>query len=295
MHFENITIEENTGLPSFVPKCEVQKLEYLLNSVNGQSLNPHRHDYYVLIWVTSGTGVHYVDFEDFKFGANTILLVSPGQVHYFSDCENVKGWILSFYEDSFLFEDSKLNDLIKHNVYEIFDSSQSIKVSMDFGVIAWLFNILQAELDNTNAYAHYDMVMCLLKILLIQIGRNSSVPMREIKDSKMVNKLMLYAKFRRTLECNYTKIHSVSGYAELMGLTLKALACITQDAVGQHPLRVINNRIVLEAKRQLVFSSMTVKEIAYILGFSDVSHFTKMFSANVGLAPLQFREMHKPM
>ncbi len=295
MHFENISIEENAGSPSFVPKCEVQKLEHLLNSMNAQLSKPQRHDYYLLIWVSSGTGSHYVDFEDFKFDANTILLVSPGQVHYFHDCNNVKGWVVNFYEDSFLYEDSKYNDLIKHNVYEIFDSFQAIKICADPWKIAQLFMGLQEEIHNDEAYAHYDMVMCLLKILLIQIGRSSSVPMREIKDSKTANKLIQYAKFRRVLECNYSKIHSVSGYAELMGLTHKALSGITQDVVGQNPLRVINNRIVLEAKRQLVYSSMTVKEIAYVLGFTDVSHFTKIFSASVGVAPLQFRESYKPM
>ena len=295
MHFENISIEENTDSPSFVPKCEVQKLEHLLNLVNGQFSKHHRHDYYLLIWVSSGTGYHYVDFEDFKFETNTILLVSPEQVHYFHDCNNVKGWVVNFCEDSFLYEDSKYNDLIKHNVYEIFDSFRAIKICVGSWKIAQLFNGLQEEMHNNDAYAHYDMVMCMLKILLIQIGRSTSVTMREINDSKAADKLMQYAKFRRVVECNYSKIHSVSGYAELMGLTHKALSGITQDAVGQNPLKVINNRIVLEAKRQLAYSSMTVKQIAYALGFADVSHFTKIFSACAGVTPLQFREAHKPM
>ena len=218
-----------------------------------------------------------MDFEDFKFETNTILLVSPEQVHYFHDCNNVKGWVVNFCEDSFLYEDSKYNDLIKHNVYEIFDSFRAIKICVDSWKIAQLFNDLQEEMHNNDAYAHYDMVMCMLKILLIQIGRGTSVPMREINDSKAADKLMQYAKFRRVVECNYSKIHSVSGYAELMGLTHKALSGITQDAVGQNPLKVINNRIVLEAKRQLAYSSMTVKQIAYALGFADVSHFTKIW------------------
>ena len=279
--------------PSYTPKCEIRNLEQFVKSPNCDLSKPHHHNYYILVWVTNGNGCHSVDFIDNEFSTNTVLLISPGQIHYFKKCHNVKGWAVCFQDDSFLLDDSKDNNLIKCRAYELFDSATTIHVDADPDKITQLFLCLQEELQRTDKYAHYDMIICLLKILLIQITRYSHVTHQDAHDVNHSRGWDSFNRFRRILELNYQKVHTVSEYAKLVGISARSLANITHEVVGAHPLKIINCRIVLEAKRQLAYSSKPIKEIAFSLGFKSMSHFTKTFNAQAGTSPLEFRAEHQ--
>lgn len=274
--------------PSYTPKCEIRDLEQLAKSFSRDLSTPHYHDYYMLLWVTNGEGCYSIDFNDSRFATNTVLFVSPGQIHCFKDFHDIKGWVVCFEDDSFLL-DEKDNSLIKSHIYELFDKATTIHVDVGPDEITQLFLSLHEEMQNPYAHAHYEMVMCLLKILLIQIDRHSAISHLGITEANYNNEWNSFNRFRRTLEFNYHKVHTVSDYAKLMGITARSLANITHNAVGAQPLKMINNRIVLEAKRLLAYSSKPIKEIAYSLGFTSISHFSKMFSTQTGVSPLEFR------
>ncbi len=114
------------------------------------------------------------------------------------------------------------------------------------------------------------------------------------KDKGKDNDTEFMRSFSQLVEWHYTRYHSVADYAQLLHMTPKALnKRITRD--GQpSPNELIKNRIILEAKRLLVHTSLSVKEIGYKLGYDDVSYFIRLFTAQAGRSPQNFRLQYQP-
>ena len=105
--------------------------------------------------------------------------------------------------------------------------------------------------------------------------------------------LLKYAKFVQMVEDNYIESHAVKDYIEKLGVSQTTLNQYTQQYAKTTPLKIINNRIILEAKRLLRYSTTRTKQIAFYLGFKDDSYFIKLFKRNVGMSPVEFRQKKK--
>ena len=99
-----------------------------------------------------------------------------------------------------------------------------------------------------------------------------------------------FVRFRQMLEHHYRSMHTVKEYANHLNVSTKTLTNCVYESSRSTPLALINERIVLEAKRQLLHSSLKVKEIAFQLGFEDPSYFVKFFKRHTGCLPADFRE-----
>ena len=99
-----------------------------------------------------------------------------------------------------------------------------------------------------------------------------------------------YWLFVDLIEKNFAKHHSVKFYTEALSISQTTLAAHTQQYAKTSPLKLINDRIILEAKRMIRYSDLRIKEIAFDLGFKDDSYFAKLFKRNVGMSPVEFRE-----
>jgi AraC-like DNA-binding protein len=91
------------------------------------------------------------------------------------------------------------------------------------------------------------------------------------------------------VEWNYTRLHSVANYAELLHISPKALNKRITRYNKTTPNDIIKNRIILEAKRLLVHTPLSVKEIGYKLGYDDASYFVRIFSKQAAISPHKFR------
>jgi len=98
--------------------------------------------------------------------------------------------------------------------------------------------------------------------------------------------------FRDFLESNYTQLKSVSDYAQIICISEKRLGQATSKVLGKSPKEIINDRILLEAKRLLVHTNLSVKEIGQELGFEDPAYFVRYFKKNTETTPVEFRETH---
>ncbi len=97
-----------------------------------------------------------------------------------------------------------------------------------------------------------------------------------------------YWLFVDLIEKNFAKHHSVKFYTEALRISQTTLAAHTQQYAKTSPLKLINDRIILEAKRMIRYSDLRIKEIAFDLGFKDDSYFIKLFKRNVGMSLLSF-------
>lgn len=132
--------------------------------------------------------------------------------------------------------------------------------------------------------------MSLLAALFVQIARISESPAIALSDARS-RKAAQIEQFRRLVDQRYREARSVEGYAQDLGLSAGHLGRLCRETLGMSPQDVINARVVHEAQRELVYSSLSVKQVAAVLGFQDEAYFGRFFRKHTGQRPTEFRQM----
>lgn len=250
----------------------------------------HVHGFYEIIWFQEGEGVHYVDFNEYPVTSGTIFFISPGQIHSFDGRHDQKGVVLKICTELLNDETSSESMYLRYNVFNAFDYLPYRKISeRDNEKLSVIISALKDELDDGDNIGHKDYLQSLIKMFLIRVQRNTST-----EETTMLNPVRTSHKtflaFRQLIEENYCRLHTVKDYAYLLNVTTKTLTLYVNECSTYSPLEIINNRIILEAKRLLRYSNLTVKEISFRLGFDDSSYFAKFFKRSVNQSPADYRE-----
>ena len=248
--------------------------------------HPEQIDAYNIFWIKEGKGTYHIDFKEYSFDGNVLFFLSPGQV-FTVDSEEIKeAYRLSFVRDFYCIQthdkEVACNGVLFNNVYK----TPFVKpCESDSAKLSFILESLIDEFQNEST-AQYDMLQSYLKqfiILSVRVKKEYDT-IEENAESK------LFKDFSTLVEFNYTKLHSVTDYAERLGLSPKSLTKHFQKIGAQTPSDFIKNRIVLEAKRKLIYTDFSVKEIAFDLGFNDPAYFTRFFTKAVEKSPLQFKK-----
>jgi AraC family transcriptional activator of pobA len=229
---------------------------------------PHRHDFWQIILITKGAGIHQIDFETYKVRPRQIFIIKPGQVHRWKMNANIKGMIVEF---------GRTGQLLN-------SPDEIILAEKEFTTLQMLTSIMQNEASARGTDVDASL-RSLLNSFLIQLERHT--PRQDSKKSTSV-----IENFRMLVEKNFMKEHRVEFYAEKMGITSKALTMQVTRALGKSPRTVIQDRFMMEARRYLAFSNMSIAEIGYELGFEDANYFTRFFKSYEKLTPAAFRKKH---
>jgi len=247
---------------------------------------PKQVSKYQIFWIKEGKGTYTIDFKSYSFNGNVLLFLSPGQI-FTIDSEKIKeAYQLNFIKDFYCIQthDAEIacNGVLFNNVYEnpfIYPSEKESK-KLDY-IIELL--IEEFKLEET---AQYDMLQSYLKQFIIQAVRlkKEAYPVIEETASK------LFKDFSVLVELNFKKLHSVTEYANRLGISPKSLTKHLQKLGTETPSDFIKNRIITEAKRQLLYSNEAVKHIAFDLGFNDPAYFSRFFTKSVGFSPAQFKK-----
>lgn len=234
----------------------------------------HLHGFYEIIWFQKGSGTHYVDFNQYAIAPGTIFFISPGQIHSFDTKHDQEGYVLKVCAELF-------DDFVGLSCVTVQDK--------DSAALEMLVAAIQEELKKEDSLGHREALHALVKLFVIMVrrsyaGMNPSAP----NPHKVSYKAFL--NFRKLIEENYCRLHTVKDYAALLNVSSKTLTLYVNECSKYSPLELINNRIILEAKRLLRYSVLSVKEIAFRLGFEDPSYFAKFFKRLVKQSPADYRE-----
>lgn len=277
------------GTPDEI-QFEIMEMPQFFHENGEAPKQAHIHGFYQIIWFQHGTGIHYVDFKEYPITDNTLFFISPGQIHYFDESDNQKGIIIHFNESFLSDEGSSENVFLKYNVFNAFDAVPYYEVmSGDTPRLEYIVKEMQLETGNTKAFAHKDYLKYLVKMFLIYVQR---IGKRGIGIPLCINNSSnrTFVRFRQILEHHYRQLHTVKEYANRLNVSTKTLTNCVYESSHNTPLKIINERIILEAKRQLLHSDLKIKEIAFYLGFEDPSYFVKFFKRQTGYLPAEFRE-----
>ena len=265
-------------------------LAFKLFSFEDNSYFDHlqRHNYYSLIWLTTGRGTLKADFSEYAFEQNTLFAFSPYQPFMFSAGDGVKGIALHFHPDFFCIhkhhQEVACHGVLFNNIY------QPPFVSVDEQSSATLSHVIEqmkTEMQNADV-AQNELLVSYLKIFLITASRLKAHQHPKATLANNTEPFVLQ-NLKDAIERHYRTKHSAGEYAEVLNISPKALAKITKAHFNKTLTNLISERIIIEAKRELYLTNKPVKEIANELGYDDEYYFSRFFKANADISPQIYR------
>jgi AraC family transcriptional activator of pobA len=249
----------------------------------------HRHTYYEAFLI-SGKGSYFADFREYCIAGPTLIFVSPGQVHRWNQKPRITGPMICFTQEFYDGKEPPPSSLVDLPFWFPFatpplltlDASQARK-----------FDSLWAEMEAeaTPSKERDDIARALLRVLFYKAARiYRSLYEKGNTQSAERGQSRIGRDFRLAVERHFRTITSVSDYAKTLHVTADHLGAVVRGETGCAPGDIIRERLLLEAKRLLVHTSMNVSEIAYALNFEDPAYFSRFFRRLTDKAPGTFRE-----
>lgn len=269
--------------PTLADHFSIKAIEDLLNQ--GEMIQElHRHDFYYLLVLKNGIGEHEIDFTVHEVGDNTLFFMRPGQVHQLNLKKGSTGYLLQFKPDFFDAQDHSAVQLLRQASRQNFCKTNTNQFEKLANILAYIFKEFT---DRQERY--HEVIKTGLHVFFIELLRNRQNKERPTKGLNPYAQEKL-EQFIELLEVRLIIHKQVSQYAELMNMSTYQLAAITKNLLNKTPSDLINEYIILEAKRQLLATSNQVSQIAYYLGYEDVSYFIRFFKKHTGTSPEVFRQ-----
>ncbi|MEI6885296.1 MAG: AraC family transcriptional regulator [Bacteroidota bacterium] len=269
----------------------LRTMEEIADRQQGIADDPHRHNYYSVIWPFSGSGRHIIDFNEYPILPHHIFFVSPHQVHQIISGPETTGLVILFTPE-FLMKNSIREDFIT-NLKLFRDSSETPALPLGEPMLQ---NLLLFAKQIREAYAsrhelRFETIGAYLKLLLIECSSHCSLYPQSNSQSLEVGKSIVQ-RFRNLVETRFRQWHQVKDFAGVLNVSPNYLNEVIKSNTGVSAKDFIRNRLLLEAKRTAVFTDKNSKEVAFELGFDDPSHFSKFFSAGTGQSLKEFKQTH---
>ena len=267
-----------------VPSFKIRRLEDIAGE-EGLVQDIHRHDFYFILFVREGHGDHAIDFILHEVRDRTVFLLRPGQVHQLSLLPGCFGYLLEFHPE-FCQRQPAVERLRKAGKTGYCEPEEAGFLKMQFALDAVFAEAAAKE------EGYIDAIRAFLDIFFIAYIRQIPGPSKEANPPTAYSQER-FEEFISLLDLYITTQKQVASYARLMSLSAYQLNGMTRSAIGKTASEMINERIVLEAKRYLLATSSQVKEIADLLGYEDASYFVRFFRKHTGHSPEIFRQRFK--
>jgi AraC-like DNA-binding protein len=262
------------------PGVQVLSFDALLDRARGHLINPGapmRPTFHHLVAVRGGRLDCSVDFTERQLVDGDLIWVKPGQILQFgSQLETSQGLVV-------LFAPGFLDDATVSAAHA--DRPDASLVPLRSPALLALTEMLADEYHNPGglpAAVHIAIVRHALSILLLRVG-NHAHPSSEPADAA-------FEAFRQAVEDGFAHSHCVEDYARQLGYSVRTVTRASHVAIGYGAKRVIQERVLLEAKRLLVHTDLTSTAISARIGMPDPAAFGKFFRRQTGETPATFRD-----
>jgi AraC-like DNA-binding protein len=288
-------IKKNQKIAQYhLHKSHPEKLQFVIHDLqeyrkksDPKAAIAHSHSYYQVIWFFEEGGTHTVDFKTYDIKKNMIFFISKDQIHVFDENLNVKGWLIHFNESFFMHTD--IDIFLKYNIFSTQKNPCYVIDTDTVDTAGQYIELIRNELSRKQSFGYEDIIRFSLKSVLIILERAQ----QNNNQKQLVftsHHELLFANYKNLIEENYQNGHAVQEYASLLNISSKTLNTITKKIANKAASQLISERVILEAKRLLRFTTLQIGEVAYTIGFNDPSYFIKYFKRCVGTSPKVYRE-----
>lgn len=275
-------LSEKQKLPASSERFKIRTVQEILAG-NDLKQDLHRHDFFFMLLLQKGSGKHEIDFTDYQVHDNSIFFLRPGQVHQLELKAGSTGYLMEFNNEFYHPNDKSSSQRLRRASSKNYCK---LEVSRFEKLQDILSHIFQEYTSREESYL--DVIKANLDIFFIEFVRerlNSINTLGSI--SPHIQKR--FEEFLEHLDKHMTTHKQVSQYTGLMNLSAYQLNEITKAAVGKTASEIINEQVILEAKRYLLATPNQVKDIADHLGYEDASYFIRFFKKHTGQSPEAFR------
>lgn len=257
--------------------------EIIFNNFDGARsiTKAHSHDFFVIILFEKGCGVHSIDGIDYTIGDKELHVLFPDQMHKWDIAQTTKGYQLmverSFFESfapyfRFSFTNYQNNPVIKLD-------------SNTYKLLKYEFEAILLELEKPDALL--DIIRARSGVIAAVVSKQAQESFLEFKVYQSNSRL---AQFNVLIDKYYKEYKNVGFYAEHLHITANYLNVLCKKHLKLSANSLIHNRVMLQAKRLLYNTDLSIKEISIELGFLDQAYFSHVFKAHTSLSPSEFRQ-----
>jgi AraC family transcriptional regulator, transcriptional activator of pobA len=251
---------------------------------------PRRSNCFTVIWVHEGDGTFWADLSPHCFKPRSLLFLAPYQLLRLVPDSAVAGVVMQFHANFFCIETH--HQEVGCNGVLFNDPFGVPVVRMDAAFerqVAELVDAMRRELEDVGL-AHSEVLLSYLKILLVRATRLRLEQQHAATWEPGPRVPAELEALRQLLDARYRELHKPSQYAELLHLAPKTLTKLVKAHLHKTPTELIRERLVRQAKWELLHTTKPVKQVAFELGFEDVFYFSRLFKRATGCSPSFFRE-----
>lgn len=269
---------------------EILDLSKILQMKKDMMTIPHRAQFYHIIWIEKGKGTHHVDFKPIELEDNSVIFVPQNSVGFYDKEGVYEGKAIIFTDHFFCKNKQDLQFLHSSILYSDLYNIAKLKVIPKVSQLTVFLNAIQTEFQREPDHAQFQILHNMLHIFLLQAEREMRKQgFEELKPSPSLD---LLVSFKDLLEQGFQKEKSVKHYASELNVSEKQLHKASTTLLEKTPKQIIDERVLLEAKRLLVHGSQSIKEVAYELGFEEPTNFIKYFRKHTLITPVEFRAQY---
>jgi AraC family transcriptional regulator, transcriptional activator of pobA len=242
--------------------------------------NPHGHSFVMLMLVSEGSGIHKIDFEEYEVKPNQMFFLSPGQIHSWSLSKETEGAVL-FFESQFF--SSRFGNLLYQYPFLFSNINPPLLELTEPALIKNLFEFACKEYQKTST--NLEVMLSIIHLLLeksnVYYHENHNITTNKTSD--------FVTKFDSLLSQYFKSYKEVKYYADLLSVSPNYLNSVLKTKTGLNASSLIANKLIIKSKRLLVNSPLSIKEIAFEIGFESDSYFNRFFKKKTNQTPADFR------
>jgi len=276
-----------------LPQLAIHDLNSYIKDHQGETARPHIHSFYQVIWFKRGKGKHFVDFKAYEVSDNILFFVTKNQVHYFDGNTRYEGVLIHFNEAFLMQKENEAEFCFQCSLFNHPYQPPSCRIGNGIGAILDEYIAqIKSELESKEEFGKKELLRNYLKSFLIQVQRRKNEQDKAENNIASVpdEKRMQLIRLVNLVDENYHKGLAVAEYARMLFVSPRTLSDLTHQLLNKTPSQIIQERIILEAQRLLLYSSLNVNQISYRLGFADASYFVKYFRKHTKTSPSEFRK-----
>ncbi len=248
----------------------------------------HKLAYYDITLISEGAGYFHIDDRRYTVQPDDVVVSRPGEIREW-DKDNIRNGYALIFEEEFLLSFFNDPDFLRHLSY--FRQGTSSKISLDDETatrIAGLMKNIKNEIDSYQIKDKHILRALLYETLMLlnrtHVSTNGSADETRKTPNQHVD------KFIALVNKDFKHHHSICYFADKLYITSNYLNEIVKNKTGVTAKQHIQDKIILETKKMLVYTNLSIVEIAAGLGFDDSSYFARFFHKQTGTTPLQYRK-----
>jgi AraC-like DNA-binding protein len=249
---------------------------YFSTDIQQKFLQPRRLTSYFVVLIESGSITYKLDLQEITLTAGQLLFGMPNQVFTApANTDNLKYFKVLFDENTLALLPQQYPFLVNplNSQTIIFDNASRQRVRKGFEILNQILHIDEHPTDT-------EIVLAYLNLLLVEL--NSAYFKNKEPVNILNSNLSKFIEFKLVVEAHLAEQPSIYAIAEKLALTTNSLYRIVKEYSGTSPKDFLTRRLMIEAQRKLHYSNLSVKELAYELGFNDPDYFSRLFKKCTG-------------